>query len=968
MLSSNEMKIEDFIIIWLDENMNEHNEYYRDSIIQLRTIVNSLKTFNDNNQCIDFLTGVINKNVFLILSNTLTKMLVPLINGISHLDSIYIFSNAVLEHQQSMKSWEKIQGTYNNISNLVKKLSIDVKQSEHDLTPINMISASSNESLDEISCSFMYSQLLNKILISIEYDEKAKTKFINYLHNRYADNEQELVATKQFEKGYKNYSAAWWYTKESFIYAVLNAALRIPNVDIIVNMSFFIKDLHEQIKEVYMQKKETENLTLYRGQGMSIIDLENLKNCQDVLDKKSNTVGILFTIEIDPSISTVPYASLKDISYYSKKQNAEEEILFSMHTVYRIGHIKQIDNNFWAVNLILTNDNDVQWKLLTAHVREELGGVDENHALVPLLLKMGEFKKAEEVAFTLIQSTSELNLNDTMHYSFYLGQVKYVVGDYSTAFSYFEKAISIAENCFSSNHSALALFYNRIGLCYDSTDNHSAALLYYEKALNIQENNLISNHPHLAATYMNTALAYVSMGNYTKALSFYEKAKSIQEEILPPIHPDLATCYNNISTQYNNIGMTYYEMKDYSMALSYYEKILHDHKQSHFEVSSSVATVNNNMGLAYNLMEDHSKALLYHKTAFDIIEKILPSSHSEVGIVYNNIAFEIYEKSLPSTHPELAKTYANIGGTYKDMKDYSTALSYHKRALQTGQQSIPSNHSQLIKTYHYMATTYKSLCRYSDALSCLHKALEIQEEILSANHRDLATTWHDLGLVYFEVMDYSNAVIYLQKSVDVRERLLSSADFPLGTEFSDIGLVYKTIGNYTKASLYYEEALQILKIHLPDTDHKITIIHNNIAGLYLTLGNHLTALLSYKNVLEIREKSLPPNDLDLATTNNNIGMVYAKIGDYHTALSYLEKTFKIPKHSKSCSPNILADTHGNLAPILFLLHQYEEATKHAEQAVNIAIDTFGNDHPKSVMFANLFQQCREGLRLILSIK
>ncbi|CAF2102433.1 unnamed protein product [Rotaria magnacalcarata] len=1094
MLSSNEMKIEDFIIIWLDENMNEHNEYYRDSIIQLRTIVNSLKTFNDNNQCIDFLTGVINKNVFLILSNTLTKMLVPLINGISHLDSIYIFSNAVLEHQQSIKSWENIQGTYNNISNLVKKLSIDVKQSENDLTPINMISASSNESLDEISCSFMYSQLLNKILISIEYDEKAKTKFINYLHNSYADNKQELVATKQFEKGYKNYSAAWWYTKESFIYAVLNAALRIPNVDIIVNMSFFIKDLHEQIKEVYMQKKETENLTLYRGQGMSIIDLENLKNCQDGLfsfncfflstsrdrdisflfadsaRQKSNTVGILFTIEIDPSISTVPYASLKDISYYSKKQNAEEEILFSMHTVYRIGHIKQIDNNFWAVNLILTNDNDVQLKLLTARAREELGGVDKNHALVPLLLKMGEFKKAEEVAFTLIQSTSELNLNDTMHYSFYLGQVKYVVGDYSTAFSYFEKAIinliltndndvqlklltarareelggvdknhalvpllrkmgefkkaeevaftliqstselnltdtmhysfylgqvkyvvgdystafsyfekaiSIAENCFSSNHSALALFYNRIGLCYDSTDNHSAALLYYEKALNIQENNLISNHPHLAATYMNTALAYVSMGNYTKALSFYEKAKSIQEEILPPIHPDLATCYNNITlnitqklvpknyrdigTQYNNIGMTYYEMKDYSTALSYYEKILHDHKQSHFEVSSSVATVNNNMGLAYNLMEDHSKALLYHKTAFDIIEKILPSSHSEV-------AFEIYEKSLPSTHPELAKTYANIGGTYKDMKDYSTALSYHKRALQTGQQSIPSNHSQLIKTYHYMATTYKSLCRYSDALSCLHKALEIQEEILSANHRDLATTWHDLGLVYFEVMDYSNAVIYLQKSVDVRERLLSSADFPLGTEFSDIGLVYKTIGNYTKASLYYEEALQILKIHLPDTDHKITIIHNNIAGLYLTLGNHLTALLSYKNVLEIREKSLPPNDLDLATTNNNIGMVYAKIGDYHTALSYLEKTFKIPKHSKSCSPNILADTHGNLAPILFLLHQYEEATKHAEQAVNIAIDTFGNDHPKSVMFANLFQQRSEGQRLILSIK
>ncbi|CAF3420455.1 unnamed protein product [Rotaria socialis] len=257
------------------------------------------------------------------------------------------------------------------------------------------------------------------------------------------------------------------------------------------------------------------------------------------------------------------------------------------------------------------------------------------------------------------------------------------------------------------------------------------------------------------------------------------------------------------------------------------------------------------------------------------------------------------------------------------MKDYSTALSYYKRALETRQQSLPSNHPQLIKTYHDMATTYKSLCRYSDALSCLHKALEIQEETLSTDHRDLTTTWHDLGLVYFEVMDYSNAVTYVQKSVDVRERLLSSTDFQLGTVFSDIGLVYKTIGDYTKASSYYEKALRILKIHLPDTDHTITIIHNNIAGLYLTLGSYSTALLYYKNVLEIREQSLPPNDLDLATTNNNI-----------------------------------ADTHGNLAQVLFLLHQYEEATEHAKQAVNIAIDAFENDHPTSVMFANLFQQLR----------
>ncbi|CAF3327844.1 unnamed protein product [Rotaria socialis] len=372
----------------------------------------------------------------------------------------------------------------------------------------------------------------------------------------------------------------------------------------------------------------------------------------DSARQKSNTVGILFTIEIDLSISTIPYASLKDISYYSKKQNAEEEILFSMHTIYQIGHIKQIDNNFWEVNLVLTNGNDVQLKLLTAHAREELGGTDEKHALVPLLFKMGELKKAEEIAFALIQSTSELNLNDTMYYSFfYLGQVKYAVGDYSTALSYFEKAISIAEIFFSSYHSTLAVFYNDIGLCYNSTDNHSAALLYYEKALNIQENHPISNHSHLAATYMNTALAYVSMGDYAKALSFYEKAKTMQEEILPPIHPDLATCYNNISKTYSSKGQ-------YKVALSFSEKVRHIREKNLPSNHYSLSSCYDQIALIYEKMGEYSTALLFYEKALNITQKLVPKNYHDIGTQYNN-----------------------IGMTYYEMKDYSMALSYYKKKL-----------------------------------------------------------------------------------------------------------------------------------------------------------------------------------------------------------------------------------------------------------------------------------------------
>jgi len=219
------MSVEDTILIWLDENMNEYHDYDENAIIQLQTIVNSVKIFIDSNQCIDFFTNVINKRVFLIVSNNLAQILMPFMDDVSQLDSIYIYSNIRIENQQWIGYWKKIQGIFTDIVSLLDKLKNDIKRCEDNLTPINIISASSTKNLDVLACSFMYSQLLKEILLSMKYNEQAKRQFIDYLHTLYADNKQGLTAINEFEQNYNNHSPAWWYTKESFIYSVLNTAL-----------------------------------------------------------------------------------------------------------------------------------------------------------------------------------------------------------------------------------------------------------------------------------------------------------------------------------------------------------------------------------------------------------------------------------------------------------------------------------------------------------------------------------------------------------------------------------------------------------------------------------------------------------------------------------------------------------------------------------------------------------------------
>ena len=69
----------------------------------------------------------------------------------------------------------------------------------------------------------------------------------------------------------------------------------------------------------------------------------------------SNITPIFFQMEINPLISLTPFASVSKYSYYSDN---EKEILFSLHTVFRIEEIKKIKGGIWKVNLKLTDNND----------------------------------------------------------------------------------------------------------------------------------------------------------------------------------------------------------------------------------------------------------------------------------------------------------------------------------------------------------------------------------------------------------------------------------------------------------------------------------------------------------------------------------------------------------------------------------------------------------------------------------
>jgi tetratricopeptide (TPR) repeat protein len=432
-------------------------------------------------------------------------------------------------------------------------------------------------------------------------------------------------------------------------------------VDLIIKMGFFVRDLHNHIaklhREQYGGHAHSDSFTVYRGQGLSSTDFEQLKQTQGGLlafnnflstsQKRdvslefarrimatSSLVGVLFVIEIDPSITATPSANVGNVGYYP----GEKEILFSMHSVFRIGQVKQIDKNdrLWQVDLILTGDNDPQLCALTERMREEtFSGSEGWHRLGKLMIKLGQFNKAEELYDILLQQTTDDD--EKAHLFHQLGWIKDDQGKYEEAVGFYEKALEIKQKTLPANHPSLATSYNNIGLVYNNMGEYSKALSYYEKSLEIQQKTLPANHPSLARSYNNIGSVYTSMGEYSKALSYYEKAFEIRQKTLPANHPSLATSYNNIGAVYNNMG-------EYSKALSYYEKSLEIRQKTLPTDHLSLATSYNNIGSVYNNMGEYSKALSYFERALSILQRSLPPNHPHLKTVKESI--EIVKKKL----------------------------------------------------------------------------------------------------------------------------------------------------------------------------------------------------------------------------------------------------------------------------------------------------------------------------------
>jgi plasmid stabilization system protein ParE len=100
--------LETFSLLWLDTDVNATEEN-RQAQLQLRQIINHLKTFDNSQQCHQYILSIpAQDRVVLIVSGRLGRQLVPQIHDLRHISSIYVYCRDKEGNERWAKGFNKV--------------------------------------------------------------------------------------------------------------------------------------------------------------------------------------------------------------------------------------------------------------------------------------------------------------------------------------------------------------------------------------------------------------------------------------------------------------------------------------------------------------------------------------------------------------------------------------------------------------------------------------------------------------------------------------------------------------------------------------------------------------------------------------------------------------------------------------------------------------------------------------------
>lgn len=562
------------LVIWLDKDANKSSDFATNRQ-DLQKIVNSLKTFSNPNECVDYLFNMDSDNelVFFIVSDSLGENVIPSIHSMHQIHRIYVYCSDRSKHLSWTNQYNKVnRKVFQNVSSVCQQLKEDRKKYENEFVAISFISQSEIQAGNRQDPSFIYNQLLKDILLNERKDDSedsSKKQMLDFCREYYQNNNSELEIIDEFEREFFPEHAFYWYTRDCFLYKILNKALWTPEPAVLYKLRYFIRHLNQQIAERFrQQEKSSEPIKIFRGQGMPKTEFNKVRHgiggllsfnnflsttlnraiairFAEVSKYLDDETSVIFSMTLDPSNLKYPFIILGNLSYY---RDLEEEVLCSMGTVFRVDSVRKMDKNQWEVNLTLTDNSDDSLAHYTEKLRKKLHSSHLLISLVKLMDEMGQYKMIDKFA-DIFAKDNFVNGHPgrTAEIQHALGTAFLSAGNTTKALEFLKNSLTTYLQFLEADHFGLSPTYNNIGSAYLAKKDYKNALEYQQKALDCQINSPEPNLDSVVTYTANISTTYQGLRQYDKALEYLNRALELQKQYLGNDHPALATIYSAIA-------------------------------------------------------------------------------------------------------------------------------------------------------------------------------------------------------------------------------------------------------------------------------------------------------------------------------------------------------------------------------------------------------------------------------------
>ncbi|CAF4307014.1 unnamed protein product, partial [Rotaria sp. Silwood2] len=384
-------------LIWLDANENVTD--IRNTEQKLRSIINRFMKFKDVRQCQKYIEEQLQQDrLVIIASGRLGREIVPSIHRLQQVLSIYVYCMDKKSNEKWAAAYSsKVKGVFVELNELIFRIKADhrIQRMVREPLSINLFtpSAGAGKSTTDVN------------------DMK---EFMEFCKQKFEGDDEELRNLREFEEDYSPNKALWWYSRESFFYKTLNAALRTQEIHLMFLFRAFISDICRQLESHHIQQP----VRAYRGQMLSSDELKTLRGyCDQFLsvnsffsttvdyrralsvvnayNAKAGVECVMFQIDADPTMAIAkPFA---DISSHSKFKDGEE-ILFMLGTIFRLNSInRSSEGQFWIIQMTMWNGDEDDLKQILMTMKQQHRNRETNlQTLGKLLWEMGKPDLAEK--------------------------------------------------------------------------------------------------------------------------------------------------------------------------------------------------------------------------------------------------------------------------------------------------------------------------------------------------------------------------------------------------------------------------------------------------------------------------------------------------------------------------------------------------------------------------------------------